>query len=58
VAGRIVAVGEGHDDLAAVVIRQQVDALVDRVVEPRRVAELQVPERPDQIVAVAGEACR
>ena len=54
-AGRVVAVGEDEHDLAAVNRLEHLHALVDRVVEPRRVAELQIVEREDQIVAIVGE---
>ena len=54
-ARRVVAVGEDQHDLAALDVVQHVDARVDRVVQARRVAELQILERADQVVAVVGE---
>ena len=58
-ARRVVAVGEDQHDLSRpVALVQHVDACVDGVVQARRVAELQVLERADQVVAIARERCR
>ncbi len=43
------------DDLPARDFVQHVDAGIDRVVQSRRVAELQILERADQVVAIARE---
>ena len=57
-AGGVVAVGECEHDLAALDAAQHRDALVDCVVQAGRVAELQIVQREDQIVAIVGERRR
>ena len=55
-ARRVFAVGEHQDDAAAVDLLQRVEAGGDGVVQARRIAELQLVESADQLVAIVGEA--
>ena len=55
-ARRVVAVGEDQNHAAAFDAFQLVEALADRVPQPRAVAVVEILDLRDQLVAIVGEA--